>query len=260
VGRFSATSPAAAAGLLEAAEAALRKEGCGVAIGPMDGNTWNSYRFVTAGADSRPPFLMEPSNPPEWPLYFESAGWSPLARYVSSVAPLAGSARPGDADRACARLGRAGVRIRPLRTDDYTGELRRLFPACLRSFASNFLYTPVDEETFLSIYGPAAPLVDPDLVLIAERGGEVAGFVFCLRDGDSLVVKTLARLPDPGFGGLGSVLLGQVHDAAGRRGMREAIHALKHAENPSRQTSARHGGQVFREYTLYHKPLTAAPA
>jgi hypothetical protein len=256
IGNFHPREAADAARILDEAESALRRAGCAVAIGPMDGSTWRNYRLVTSGTENRAPFLLEPTNPPEWPSYFATAGWRPLARYVSSVAPLDDASA---ATRARSRLEALGVRIRALRGDDYTGELRRIFPTCLRSFASNFLYTPITEDAFVSLYGKAESLVDPDLVLIAAQGETIAGFVFCLPDGPTLLVKTLARLPDRAFAGLGAVLLEQVHAAARAKGMTEAIHALKHEDNPSCQTSARHGGRVFREYTLFHKPL-APPA
>ncbi len=252
VGNFAPRDAADAARILAESEATLRHEGCAVAIGPMNGSTWREYRLVTGGAENRPPFLMEPANPPEWPRAFATADWQPLARYVSSVAPLDAACA---ASRARSRLEAQGVRIRRLRLDDYAGELRRIFATCLRSFASNFLYTPITEDEFVALYAKAEPLVDPDLVLIAEQGETVAGFVFCLRDGPTLIVKTLARHPDRAFAGLGAVLLEQVHAAACAKGMNEAIHALKHEANPSCQTSARHGGRVFREYTLFHKPL-----
>jgi len=254
VGNFHPRDPAGAARALTGAEAALRDRGCAVAIGPMDGSTWNAYRLVTGGAHERPPFLMEPVNPPEWPACFLAAGWLSLARYVSSVAPLT-DADATSTGRARARLWATGIRIRPLRLDAYEGELRRLHPACLRSFASNFLYTPIGADAFVSLYRKAEPLVDPALVLVAEAGDRVAGFVFCLRDGAALIVKTLARLPDRAYAGLGAVLLEHVHATARTLGMTEAIHALKHEDNPSCQTSRRHGGHVFREYTLYHKML-----
>ena len=70
IGHYASADDEAAAPLLDAAVARLREHGCTLAIGPMDGNTWRRYRFVT-GDDSaqtqEPAFFLEPVNPPEWP-------------------------------------------------------------------------------------------------------------------------------------------------------------------------------------------------
>src|SRR5688572_4693708 len=46
IGDFMADDEETAIILLEHAINILRKEGCHVAVGPMNGNTWRSHRFV----------------------------------------------------------------------------------------------------------------------------------------------------------------------------------------------------------------------
>ncbi|MEY2880353.1 MAG: hypothetical protein RLZZ15_2733, partial [Verrucomicrobiota bacterium] len=121
IGGFLATSADAAAEALRRAGDRLRAEGCTLAVGPMDGNTWRKYRFVTE-AGTEPPFLLEPANPPEWPVWWRAAGFAPLAEYYSSVADdmerrderLAGVA---------ARMTAAGVTIRALDPARFEEEL-----------------------------------------------------------------------------------------------------------------------------------------
>ena len=69
IGGFQAKSTAAATDVLARACDALRAERCTLAVGPMDGNTWRRYRFVTE-VGTEPPFLLEPTNPPEWPAWW----------------------------------------------------------------------------------------------------------------------------------------------------------------------------------------------
>ncbi len=47
IGHYAAVSDDTAAVVLAAAEERLRATGCTLTIGPMNGNTWRSYRFVT---------------------------------------------------------------------------------------------------------------------------------------------------------------------------------------------------------------------
>ncbi|MFT4547002.1 MAG: GNAT superfamily N-acetyltransferase [Verrucomicrobiales bacterium] len=250
IGQFEAQDAFAAAKLLAAAEDLLREWGCSKAIGPMDGDTWHRYRFVTR-SNGRAPFLLEPQNPPEWPEYFVKAGWGVAARYTSSEIDLA---RPvNDFSKIAERLQ---VTIRKLKPEAYDSELRRIYDISVVSFQNNFLYVPVSFEAFVAMYAKVEALVIPEFSLIAETpDGESAGFVFALPDGANVIVKTLAVLPERRFAGLGSVLVEQVHQAARELGFKQAIHALQHQKNSSLRISSRHDAKVFREYTLYEKYL-----
>src|SRR5262245_5279486 len=66
IGHFAITEPAATAPLLERACRGLAGQGCTLAVGPMDGNTWQRYRFLTERGDE-PTFFLEPDNPDNWP-------------------------------------------------------------------------------------------------------------------------------------------------------------------------------------------------
>ena len=66
IGGFNATSASATSAVLAEAGERLRAQGCTLAVGPMDGNTWRRYRFVTEPG-TEPPFLLEPTNPATWP-------------------------------------------------------------------------------------------------------------------------------------------------------------------------------------------------
>src|SRR5580658_9533498 len=110
VGHYFAATADAAAAVLAGAQKQLREAGCTLAIGPMNGNTWRSYRFVTESG-GEPAFFLEPENPPEWPLQFEKAGFSSLASYVSAL--NSDLSRPDPrADAVESKLAEAGVKIR----------------------------------------------------------------------------------------------------------------------------------------------------
>lgn len=260
IGEFEARDEVIAAGLLEVACAALRHEGCTLALGPMDGNTWRSHRLVT-WRGGRPPFFLEPWNPPEWPEWWGRAGFADLAAYRSSRFELIGEvAVPGKVE---ARLAGAGVTIRPLRLADFEGELQAIHEVCLEAFADNYLYTPLSRDEFVTMYAKVRPLVKDRFVWIAEVDGRACGFVFGLPDAlatgrgeePDFIVKTLAVLPERRFAGLGSVLVGKVQAAAREAGFRHAIHALQHQGNSSRRITDRHGGELLRRYALYSKSL-----
>ena len=77
-------------------------------------------------------------------------------------------------------------------------------------------------------------------MLVAEHEDRPVGFLFGVGDMnqasrgepiDTLVVKSLAILPDRRYAGLGTVLLDRCQQAAHRLGFRRAIHALMREGN-----------------------------
>jgi hypothetical protein len=101
-------------------------------------------------------------------------------------------------------------------------------------------------------------------VLLAERRGELVGYLFAIPDMlqakrgvpiDTIVVKTAAVLPGREYAGLGGLLVSGVHAVASSLGYARSIHALMHESNESRNLSG-HYGAPFRRYTLYGKALS----
>lgn len=260
IGGFAARDAEAAKFLLDGAVDYLRDIGCRIAVGPMNGNTWRRYRLVVE-SDGRGPFLLEPRNPVAYPDWWRQAGFVELSRYSSSIIREDGN--PTLTPDLRDRLVRSGIVIRKLDPNRYDEELRTIHRISLQSFAGNFLYTPLDETSFLEAYRKVRDRVDPDFVRIAERDGIPHGFVFALRDLEAeargevpaLVVKTLAVDPASRCAGLGSLLIDEVHRLGWAKGYTEVIHALQHETNTSLKITGRHHGQVFRRYALFSKPL-----
>ncbi len=261
VGHFFARTQDSALQVLDAAISRLRNAGAKVAIGPLDGNTWRRYRFVTERGNE-PLFFLEPDNPPEWPFWFTSAGFSPLANYTSSLMD-----RPPAPDerltRTQKRMETEGIRIRNLDPSDFKEELKRIYAVSEVSFRENFLYSPISEEHFLAQYQKIQPLVLPELVLIAEDQDRPVGFAFAIPDllekqsgrpEQTAILKTLAVLPGRQCAGLGTLLAGLVREKAAALGFPRMIHALMHETNTSRNL-AKDSPKVIREYTLYAKSL-----
>jgi hypothetical protein len=84
IGHYAARDAQAAARLLERAGHQLAERGCTLAVGPMDGSTWQNYRMIVERGPE-PPFFMEPDHPAEWPGHFLASGFVVLARYYSAL-------------------------------------------------------------------------------------------------------------------------------------------------------------------------------
>lgn len=260
IGHYAATNDEAAAAVLATASERLRAASCSLAIGPMNGNTWRSYRFVTESGEE-PPFFLEPANPPEWPLQFERAGFSPLGAYFSAL--NSNLSRPDPRIEGLERkMADAGVRVRSARAD-LSKELEKIYAVSRVSFQQNFLYTEIPQADFIAIYEPVLPVARPELVLLAESDGECVGYLFAIpdlaqkargHDVDTFILKTVSILPCAELRGLGTLLVARAQNIGHEMGFRRCIHALMFENNTSLNIS-RHYAEVMRKYTLYSKDL-----
>jgi len=263
IGHYACVDDEAAACLIEEAVGRLRRQSCTVAIGPMDGNTWRRYRFVTDGG-KEPPFFLEPTNPPEWPLQFERAGFAPLAEYFSALnRDLA--QKDERIARHQVRLADLGITIRTAEGESLEEQLGKIYSVSRIAFTQNFLYTEILERAFRAQYTKILPHVRPELVLLAERRSELVGYLFAIPDLaqaargaviDTFLIKTVAILPDTELRGLGSVLVARAHDQGLRIGFRRCIHALMHENNISRNISG-HSAATMRRYTVYSREISS---
>jgi GNAT superfamily N-acetyltransferase len=261
IGHYASQGDEPASALLQQALTALRRCGCTIAIGPMDGNTWRHYRFVT-DAGSEKPFFLEPANPPEWPLQFGRAGFQPLAEYYSALNTNLTLEDERVAHHAT-RLAERGIMIRFATGENLNEQLSRIYTVSRIAFTRNLLYTELPEDAFRAQYAKILPYARHELVLLAERGTELAGYLFAIPDLaqatrgeliDTFLIKTVAILPHPELRGLGSVLVARAQQQGLQMGFRRCIHALMHENNISRNISG-HYAATMRRYTLFSREL-----
>jgi GNAT superfamily N-acetyltransferase len=261
IGHFGAGTDTSAAALLEACCTQLRQQGCTRVVGPMDGNTWRRYRLVT-DFGSEPPFFLEPWNPRPWSGLFEAANFQPLSNYYSALVLDLNRTDPR-LNSTEERMTNQGVTIRPISSSDFEADLLRIYAVSIVSFQRNYLYTELSEADFLALYLPYRERIYPQLILLAEHQGEPVGFVFAIPDYaqalrgqkiDTVIGKTLARLPARIYSGLGLVLTQRLHQHARDLGFTRLIHALQHEDNSVRKQTEFYGSPM-RRYTLYSKGL-----
>ncbi len=261
VGHYAAVDLEAGMAVLAGAERELASRGFRTVVGPMDGNTWRRYRLLTRRGDE-PPFFLEPDNPDDWPTHFSAAGFSPLSTYFSSLNDDLSKSDPR-VSAILLRLAAIGVTIRPIRLDRFEEELRAIHTLSIEAFAENFLYTPISQKDFLSMYLPVLAHVRPELILLAKQADELIGFIFSVPDlleptrgqpSRTIIAKSMAVRPDHAGQGLGLVLMDRFQQAAQQVGFSRVIHALMHQDNRSFKISRRFGRPI-REYTLYQKGI-----
>lgn len=244
--------------LLAFIDGIVKNRGGGYLIGPMNGSTWESYRFL-ADHDN-PLFFTEPYHHLYYNAQFKRAGFEPIAHYYSNIDRGMELDNPEILVRE-RELQARGVTIRPIDLSDFEAEIGRVYDFNLLAFKTNFLYTPISKEAFLQKYVQTKAYVNPELTLLAEDAeGKLVGYFFCIPDfynkeSKCLIVKTLARHPDAEWRGLGHVIGNVVYRKATALGYTSAIHSFIYEQGTSRKLSTNFSGTHYRNYVLYGKHI-----
>ncbi|GAL87367.1 hypothetical protein MYP_4597 [Sporocytophaga myxococcoides] len=244
--------------LLQEAEKEVGSFNVKYIIGPMNGTTWDNYRFSTHHHYQN--FLLEPYHPLYYNQQFQNNGYSVISTYSSSIDTTA-DYNLSEVVKREKELISSGVTIRSIKTDDLENELRLLYPFISKEFSNNFLFTPISWESFRDKYIQAKNIINPDYVLIAENSqNEMIGFIFSYQDlfntyEKSLIVKTVARNGAHKWIGLGKVLGNNVVSLARSRGFTSVVHAFMIEDASSTGLSNTFSGKVYKNYNLYGKKL-----
>jgi hypothetical protein len=224
----------------------VRSHGIGRVLGPMDGDTWHSYRFVTE-SDGSAGFLLEPPDRPKCLEALTGTGFVQIGGYFSARVTLPQASHTA-----------------PEPTDSFTVEawdgtgpealFEQVHALSTEAFSRNAFYKPISRDAFLAMYMPLVPMLRKELIFFARRpDGTLAGFLFGVpnyAEGPAprtAILKTYASLEK----GAGRHLSHAFHTAATDEGYGAAIHALIHDDNLSALRSATEGAHVFRRYGLY---------
>ncbi|MGE3802121.1 MAG: hypothetical protein AB7H80_13980 [Candidatus Kapaibacterium sp.] len=243
--------------LLEAVERHCVERDAQFLVGPINGDTWHSYRFALPS--DHPPFFLDLYHKPWYPSQFERGGWVPIEHYHSSqILPTA--AEKSRVGRLTHHFELKGISIRELSRERFDEELIDIHKLSLEAFQKNPLYTPIPFQEMATLYEPLRQIVDPAFVLIAESAEfGIVGFVFAVRnlyapENSSLIIKTVAAKPIPVARGIGTLLVEMIHERAKDRGYRHVIHALMHDANLSTHVLGEQS-EVIRRYLLFGKEL-----
>jgi len=238
-----------------------QKYNCTTVVGPMNGNTWQEHRLVLE-SNGRDPFFMEPIECMHFHDTFLAAGFSLFSQYSSSSVDL--TLNQKNYTSLENRLIKSGICIRKINMENFVHDLNAIYDLSLASFSDNFLYTSISRNSFLMKYLSSRDHIDPDFILMAERKGQLVGYVFCIPDliaqqldkKPSVIIKTLAALPEHSLSGIGTLLVTKAQKIAKKKGYTEALHALQYENNSSRRISKRFNARVFRRYGLMAKSFS----
>jgi len=242
IGRFEMADKDSGKKQLEEYIRQLKDAGHKRIIAPINGSTWHEYRLVSR-SNGDVPFPMEPQNPLWYNEVYEECGFKPLKKYrsdkfkIENISPLK-NANPD-------------IKIRPF----HDGDLKLIYDISLQGFRDNYLYSEITSEEFNALYQPILPMINGDFAVIAEVNHIPAGFIFSFIVGDTLILKSMAVLPEYRSKGIGAKLINQVLLAGQNNKAKTAIAALIAEGNNSHKITSKYGSEQIREYILYYSEL-----
>lgn len=244
--------------LLKKISDTARSKGGEFLIGPMNGSTWDNYRFSVH--HHNPSFFLEQYHHLYYNEQFTDFGFRIISSYFSSIDTSLAADNAAVLKRQQELLD-AGVTFHTLDIAHYEDELSRLYDFNTVAFKSNFLYTPITRQQFIEKYTATKKIIDPEFVLLAEDGDKnLIGYIFCVNNffnlnAKSLIIKTVARHPDKKWSGLGHVLGNLVYGKAAKLNYQSAIHAFVIEEGTSTKLSKNFSGTIYKNYALYGKEI-----
>ena len=236
----------------------VKKSNTDFLIGPMNGSTWNNYRFSVHHNHSN--FFLEPYHHLYYNEQFLQAGFRVIAKYFSSIDTSLNYDAP-NVVMLENQFTNAGVTFRNIVLSNYNNELEKLYEFNAIAFKKNFLYTPLSKEKFIKKYSEAKNIIDSDFVILAEDEKQnLIGYFFCVNDllstkHKSLIIKTIARHPDKKWKGLGHVIGNMIYRQAVIKHYTSVVHAFMNEEGTSTTISNFFYGELYKNYVLYGKEI-----
>ena len=244
----------------------LKKEGIETIIGPLNGTTWNTYRYVTEKGNGRP-FLLEPWNEDYSVSLFEKLDFKHLAGYISTVMEGMNSDGRKNLNKKIEKLKKfdyyKDIRVESAENKDLLTVLNKVYDLTVEAFKNNFLYSELEREIFLKMYMSYEDKIIKKFFKMLYLGDELIGYVFGIPDYaelgykgkiDTIILKTIAVSPIYNGKGMGYILINSLVEEAEKEGYENVIYALMHESNVSKNIGLLLGN-ILRKYTLFIKEL-----
>ncbi|SFH64376.1 N-acetyltransferase [Albimonas pacifica] len=190
-GMISAEDPSVLPSLFEAAEDWLRGLGAGLVRGPFNLSANQSCGLLVDGFDTPPYLLME--HDPRWlGAAVEACGYARARDLVAYELDLA--ARLPDRPRRIAERTAQEVAVRSVNMRRFPAEIEVITDIFNDAWADNWGFTPLTEAEIDAMAREMRPLIDADLVKIAEIDGRPVAFIVLLPNLNEAIRDLNGRL------------------------------------------------------------------
>jgi GNAT superfamily N-acetyltransferase len=180
--------------LFDAAAAFLRSHGMTTMRGPENLSVNDDLGLLIEGFDT-PPAIMMPHNPPYYEALIEAYGFGKAMDLLAYYGLFTGGHIPEEADRGadiCQR--RLKCTVRSLRTSEFEAELSKIHAVYTSAWEDNWGALAMTDHEFEHLAKMLKDVLDPDLCLIGEIDGEIAGFSLALPDFNQVLIRLNGKL------------------------------------------------------------------
>jgi len=193
----SVNEPAVSRLLFGAVRAWARRLGMTRLVGPMNPSINEECGLLVEGFDT-PPVLMMTYNPPYYPGLCEDAGLTPCKDLFAYRVALDDS-RMARLERLAARaLERVpGVTIRPIDKRALPRDLAKVQEVYNAAWEDNWGHVPMTPAEVDFMAKRLTPLIDEELILLAESPAEPLAFIIALPDHNEALGRLRGRLLSP---------------------------------------------------------------
>ncbi len=244
----------AARALLNAASEWLGENNLNAVRGPMAGDIWHRWRFMTRGFDTEP-FAGEPRNPKYYPDLFSACGFASARTYSTKlVTNLEGQLARFSAPAAL--NAKRGYSFRNVNRAAWQDDLQHVYELCRHSFATRWSVTETTYEDFADVYNRWLRRVGSEqIVLAVDKAKAVVGLgLAVVAPQDTLNIRTVAVYPHAAGFGLGKAISAELYRRAIAAGFKKVNHCLMSPDTPPQFWD--HGlGTVTREYVIYERAI-----
>jgi GNAT superfamily N-acetyltransferase len=183
-----------ASALFEAAAGFLRSKGMQVMRGPENMSINDDVGLLVRGFD-RPPFLMMPHNPPYYERLVDGYGFRKAMDLLAYYGERRDPRPPERLERGMAILRkRYAFTIRSADMKHFAREVELIKRVYNEAWEDNWNAIPMTDREFAHLAKDLKLVLDPEMCLIAEVNGEVAGFSLALPDINQALIRLNGRL------------------------------------------------------------------
>jgi len=182
---------AVAEALLSTARDWVRDQGMTTVLGPVNLSTNAEYALLIDGFDT-PPVIMMTYNPPYYAEFIDRFGFGKardLYAYLFEAAALSGKLPRKLVRVAEATLEKGKIRIRRVNMKDWDNEVQRVKAIYNSAWEKLWGFVPMTDAEIDHLADGLKPILDPDLLFIAEDGDRPVGVTVGLPDVNQALLR-----------------------------------------------------------------------
>lgn len=267
--------------LLAAVERHAAERGCAVVRGPANPSLNESAGLLIDCFDEDPYVLM-PYNPPAYPRFVEAAGYRKVKDLLAWRIDMSAPA-PERITRLADRVAsRHAITVRPLELGAFERDLAIMQQIYRDAWQDNWGFVPPTDAEIRQLAVELRPVLDPEIVLFAERAGRPVGCAVAIPDVNQVLKRIGGRLfpfgvlhflrrqaiidqarvlllgvvPAMRRVGLYPLLIAELHRRGAAQGYRRGELSWTLEDNDTINAGIEAvGGRRHKTYRLYEKPL-----